>query len=109
MREVALEGVICSPFRSRCFGMAKDDSSKGKKPIAPNILDRSPPFDLSAEMGVLGSLILNPDVANDLALEIRAQSWNQKGAKKPLLRAPHNVDGFNHPGRCAFLRVPAPE
>ena len=37
--------------------------------------DRSPPFDLSAEMGVLGSLLLNPLVANDIAFEVRAEDF----------------------------------
>ncbi|HUP79966.1 MAG TPA: DnaB-like helicase N-terminal domain-containing protein, partial [Pirellula sp.] len=62
--------------------LRKDDSIKGKKPQSSNILDRSPPFDLSAEMGVLGSLILNPDVANDLALEIRADDFYDDAHRK---------------------------
>ena len=89
MRDVALEGVICLPFSSGCIRMAteqkrlrKDDPSKSKKPQSNNILDRSPPFDLSAEMGVLGSLILNPDVANDLAIEIRADDFYDDAHRK---------------------------
>jgi replicative DNA helicase len=60
----------------------KDDSTKRKKEPTSNILDRSPPFDLTAEMGVLGSLILNPDVANDLALELRADDFYDDAHRK---------------------------
>ena len=59
----------------------KDDSKK-KKPPTTNILDRSPPFDLAAEMGILGSLILNPDVANDLAMELRADDFYDDAHRK---------------------------
>ncbi len=60
----------------------KDDSLKGKKTPTTNILDRSPPFDLAAEMGVLGSMILNPDVANDLAMELRAVDFYEDAHRK---------------------------
>ncbi len=55
----------------------KDESSKSRKDREPisNILDRSPPFDLSAERAVLGSMLLNPDVVNDLSLILRADEF----------------------------------
>lgn len=74
---------------SRCIRMVteqkrfrKDDSSKGKKLPSTNILDRSPPFDLASEMGVLGSMILNPDICNDLALELRADDFYDDAHRK---------------------------
>ena len=61
----------------------KDDKARGKKePDAANILDRSPPFDLAAEMGVLGSLLLNPDVANELTLAIRPDDFYDDAHRK---------------------------
>lgn len=53
----------------------KDDGSKGKKSPTVNVLDKSPPFDLSAEMGVIGSLLLNPEVANELSLVLRGDDF----------------------------------
>ncbi len=46
------------------------------KPIRPaDYLDRSPPVDLTAEMAVLGSALLNPDVLNDLTMVIREDDF----------------------------------
>ncbi len=47
--------------------------SKSQRPV--DILERSPPLDLTAEMGVLGSVLLNPDVCNDLVLVIRDEDF----------------------------------
>ena len=50
----------------------------GKRPDAsstPHILDRQPPFDLSAEHGVLGSLLLKPDTCDDVALILRENDF----------------------------------
>jgi replicative DNA helicase len=60
----------------------KDDAARIKKPPTQNILDRSPPFDLAAEMGVLGSLLINPDVANDLSLLVRADDFYDDAHRK---------------------------
>ncbi len=38
--------------------------------------------DLSAEMGVLGSLLLNPAVANDIAFELRAEDFYDDAHRK---------------------------
>ncbi len=55
----------------------------GSRPkSSSNILDRSPPFDSQAEIGVLGSLILNPDVANELALILRADDFFDDANRK---------------------------
>lgn len=61
----------------------RNDGGKGGPPQdQPHILDRSPPFDLAAEMGVLGSLILNPDLANDLTLVLRADDFYDDANRK---------------------------
>ncbi len=44
-------------------------------PISTEILDRQPPFSLEAEAGVLGSIVLNPDVCDDVALVLRAEDF----------------------------------
>jgi len=56
---------------------------KGKEAKRPiDILERSPPFDLAAEMGVLGSLLLNPDVCNDLTMVIRDSDFYDDAHRK---------------------------
>ncbi|MEM9643908.1 MAG: DnaB-like helicase C-terminal domain-containing protein, partial [Planctomycetota bacterium] len=40
---------------------------KERKPSAAEVLQRSPPLDLEAEMGVLGSVMLMPDVLDEVA------------------------------------------
>ena len=40
---------------------------KKKEPSAAEILQRQPPFDLEAEMGVLGSILLMPEVCDEIA------------------------------------------
>lgn len=48
--------------------MARSDASA-------EILDRKLPFDLDAEMGVLGSIILMPDACDEVALIVRADDF----------------------------------
>lgn len=45
------------------------------KQVSAEILDRQPPFSLEAEAGVLGSIMLNPDVCDDIALLLRADDF----------------------------------
>ena len=52
--------------------MIADDSyrkfdKKKREPSASEILQRQPPFDLEAEMGVLGSILLMPEVCDEIA------------------------------------------
>ncbi len=46
-----------------------------KKSSASEALQRQPPFDLEAEMGVLGSILLLPEVSDDLASLLRADDF----------------------------------
>jgi replicative DNA helicase len=43
--------------------------------VSTEILDRQPPFSLEAEAGVLGSIVLNPDVCDDVAMILRAEDF----------------------------------
>ena len=50
--------------------MISDDQSfrrKKREPSAAEVLQRQPPVDLDAEMGVLGSILLMPEVCDDIA------------------------------------------
>jgi len=51
------------------------DSARPSKSSPLEILDRQPPFNLEAEAGVLGSIILNPDVCDDVALILRSEDF----------------------------------
>ncbi len=46
---------------------ATDKRKKKRQPSAAEILQRQPPFDLEAEMGVLGSILLMPEVLDEIA------------------------------------------
>ncbi|GAB5404784.1 MAG: replicative DNA helicase [Aureliella sp.] len=49
---------------------------RGDEPPTPQpILDRTPPCDISAEIAVLGSIILMPDVCDDLVMILRADDF----------------------------------
>lgn len=60
--------------------MATADGKKKKwrkdepKPAQP-ILDRTPPCDVSAEIAVLGSILLMPDVFDDLVMRLKADDF----------------------------------
>lgn len=65
--------------------MISDDNAfprkKKKEPTAAEILQRQPPFDLEAEMGVLGSILLLPEVCDDLA-SLRADDFYDDANRK---------------------------
>lgn len=60
----------------------KDKGKPGQGGEVPNVLDRAPPFDLAAETGVLGSLLLKPDIANDLTLVLRSDDFYDDANRK---------------------------
>ena len=48
---------------------------KPRKAATSEILARQPPFDLEAEMGVLGSVLLLPEVYDEIATVVRAEDF----------------------------------
>ena len=65
--------------------MAKSENGfskkKKKEPTAAEILARQPPFDLDAEMGVLGSILLLPEVCDDIP-SLRADDFYDDANRK---------------------------
>jgi replicative DNA helicase len=59
---------------------------------APDMLDRSPPHSLDAEKGVLGSLMLVPQLCDDVALAVRADDFYSPSHRKlfELMLEMHN-------------------
>ena len=55
--------------------------SKKREPSAAEILQRQPPFDLEAEMSVLGSILLLPEVCDDVA-SLRADDFYDDSNRK---------------------------
>lgn len=58
------------------------NKKKKKKTTASEILQREQPFDLEAEMGVLGSILLLPDVCDDLASVLRNDDFYNDANRK---------------------------
>ena len=57
--------------------------SRSEKPqVTSEILDRQPPRNLEAERGVLGSILLLPDCADDVALVLRADDFYDDAHRK---------------------------
>ncbi|WP_390622132.1 replicative DNA helicase [Roseiconus lacunae] len=56
------------------FDRSKFKKDKKRPQSAAEILQRQPPFDLEAEMGVLGSILILPEVCDDLA-SLRADDF----------------------------------
>jgi len=57
------------------MAQAQVDSKRSDTSSTPHILDRQPPFDLSAEHGVLGSLLLKPDTCDDVTMILREDDF----------------------------------
>lgn len=71
--------------KNRNNGKGKSKWRDDKNPPPPRVedmLDRAPPCDVSAEMGVLGSILLLPDVANDLTLILRPDDFYDDANRK---------------------------
>ena len=55
--------------------IGRTDAGHSTRPLSPEILDRLPPQNLDAEKGVLGSMLLNPAVCDDVALIVSADDF----------------------------------
>jgi replicative DNA helicase len=58
------------------------DAPRRAASVTSEILDRPPPFNLEAEAGVLGSIMVNPDVCDDVALILRADDFYDDANRK---------------------------
>jgi len=60
----------------------RTDAGRAPSRVGSEILDRLPPHNLEAERGVLGSLLLDPNLCDDVALVLRSEDFyateNQK-------------------------------
>jgi replicative DNA helicase len=62
--------------------IATGSEDRPRKPSVSEILKRQPPFDLDAEMGVLGSVLIFPEVCDDLASILRADDFYDDANRK---------------------------
>ena len=53
----------------------KPGSKKKKKKRSDSILDREQPFNLEAERGVLGSIMLLPDICDEIVSIVRTEDF----------------------------------
>jgi replicative DNA helicase len=53
----------------------RKDSASDKTEDTTSILDRAPPYDLTAEKAVLGSMLLKPDITSELSLILRFEDF----------------------------------
>jgi replicative DNA helicase len=58
------------------------DAPRRRPPVSSEILDRQPPADLDAEMGVLGSILLQQNVCDDVALMLRPDDFYDDANRK---------------------------
>lgn len=62
---------------------------------AKDITQREPPFDFEAEKGVLGSIMLNPDVCDEIAMILRAPDFYDDANRKLF----EHMQGMHDEGR----------
>jgi len=61
---------------------ARADSAHSSKHVSSEILDRLPPQNLDAELGVLGSLLLDPELCDEVALMLRPSDFYANAHQK---------------------------
>jgi replicative DNA helicase len=73
----------------------RTDAGRGTARVSSEILDRLPPHNLDAEKGVLGSLMLDPQMADDVALVVRPDDFYAEANQKLFahLLAMHDEGG----------------
>jgi replicative DNA helicase len=59
-----------------------DDGAQRRRAVTAEILDRQPPRNLDAEKGVLGSIMLMPEVCDEVALIVRARDFYDEANQK---------------------------
>lgn len=74
----------------------RTDAGSQTAKVGSEILDRMPPHDLDAEKGVLGSILLDPELADDVALIVRPEDFYSEANEK-LFR--HLLDMHDGGGR----------
>jgi len=61
----------------------RSDKAKRAAPaLTTELLDRTPPFDLQAEIGVLGSIVLLPEVIDDIVMTLRSSDFYDEAHQK---------------------------
>ena len=79
------------------MAQAQIDGKRRDASPAPHILDRQPPFDLSAEHGLLGSLLLKPDSCDDVTLVLRESDFYDEANRKLFRHMMQLHDASNPP------------
>jgi replicative DNA helicase len=57
------------------------NDAPARRPLS-ELMDRQPPFDLQAEIGVLGSIVLLPDVLDDVVMLVRPDDFYDDAHRK---------------------------
>jgi replicative DNA helicase len=52
-----------------------EDDAMAAYQVTTQVLDHSPPADVDAELGVLGSILLMPDTCDEVSLVLRAEDF----------------------------------
>lgn len=59
-----------------------DKAKRAAPALTTELLDRTPPFDLQAEIGVLGSIVLLPEVIDDIVMTLRSSDFYDEAHQK---------------------------
>src|SRR5438445_13232537 len=84
--------MLCYDFALRPFSAhggllmstTRRADAPSRRPLT-ELMDRQPPFDLQAEIGVLGSIVLLPDVLDDIVMILRPDDFYDDAHRKLFL------------------------